>query len=120
MRLAGYRAAFPPDQSPSLTDCSSLTLGLPRRRLHLLVRALGRVALLLPCGGRRGIADSALDVKARNNLPLSSTVECIDVMPLRASGEALTWDITALRPVPGESHPGHHRTPTWPQVGPPQ
>ena len=77
MRLPGYCAAFPishtyapvPAVQPFL-HCYTLTLGLPRRRLHLLVRALGRVALLLPCGGRRGIADSALDVNARNNLPL--------------------------------------------------
>ena len=71
MRLAGYCAAFPPDQSPSLTDCYSLTLGLPRRRLHLLVRATGPVALLLPCGGRHGIADGALDVNACDDLPIA-------------------------------------------------
>ena len=128
MRLPGYCAAFPishitrpsrPAVQPFL-HCYSLTLGLPRRRLHLLVRALGRVALLLPCGGRHGIADCALDDNARDDLPYSSTVECTNVTPLRASGEALTWDITALGPAPGESHLGHHRTPTWPQVGPPQ
>ncbi len=80
MRLAGYCAAFPISHirtpvQPFL-DCYSLTLGLPRRRLHLLVRAPGRVALLLPCGGRHGIADGALDVNACDDLlAYSSTVD---------------------------------------------
>ena len=76
MRLAGYCAAFPvvtlrtPSVRPSTLHCYSLShFGLPLRRLHLLARALGRVALLLLCGGRHGIADGALDVDARDDFP---------------------------------------------------
>ena len=71
MRLAGYCAAFPVRPVQPFLDCYSLTLGLPRRRLHLLVRATGPVALLLPCGGRHGIADGALDVNACDDLPIA-------------------------------------------------
>ena len=74
MRLAGRHTsdAVSPSGRPAFLHSLLLShFGLPLRRLHLLARVLGRVALLLLCGGRHGIADGALDVNACDDLPIA-------------------------------------------------
>ena len=131
MRLAGYCAAFPvvtlrtPSGRPAFLHSLLLShFGLPLRRLHLLARVLGRVALLLLCGGRHGIADGALDVDAHDDFPYNTSRRYAPhVRPSPGTSPrsglsqvSLTRDITAPRPGPRRVH--HSDDPTRPAGAP--